>query len=366
MTLGFVLFLSFSSISTYAQEVEIYDVTSLTQHITGKDTKQQIALTKGFVESNRGSELVEQMNTALINAENMRLNESAKKAQSYMDGDGPMAELDKYYDQLQSFIDKDLANGDISQNEYKKQKAELDKMRNDAKKGLAKEMKNMSKLMGDMEKMTSGSKMASDPKVLLNDLTRYAVGGKTWKYISYMGKGLVKVSDGNSLEYSWGVMNVIGSEIFPQKYQIYDFNAANEVIILENDRQQRGLFRYDGSEVIAFNDKEMWLDLGHPVVNEGDCYRVLDGSGNLMFSYPEVRSFGKYWTVKGSNVKWGVVDDHGNVLVPIKYRGIFDAENNGKYYIGGYVETGSNDMDLYDPETWQMVGKRINQKFVMK
>lgn len=358
------LFLSFPMLN--AQEMEIVDVTALTQLTTGKDTKQMLVLTKDFVASERGAGLLNRLNACVESANNEQLSQSARKAQEYANGKSPADEADKYYDELIAYLDKDFAKGYMSRDEYEKKKAEIENRRKEFKKELAKEMKQMSEMMGKVADIADKPKMKDTPKELLNDLIRNSVGGKTWRHATSMGKGIVMVSDGNALEYSWGVMNVIDTPIFPEQYQVYAWDADSELIILENDSQQRGLFRYDGTELIAFNDNEMWLDLGHPIVNTGKEFQALDHDGKLMFAYPEIRSFEKYWTVKGDNVKWGVVDNNGEVLVPIKYCGIFDADSNGKHYIGGFITSGSNDMDLYDPETWQMVGKRINQKVILK
>lgn len=353
-------------------DVVIVDITELTQYLSegSKDkTSQRLAFAKTFAESERGADMLQRLDLCIQRAGNAMLNQGAKKAQETFTDNNAKNFVDEMYDRNLADYEKWYKAGDISKEEFEQLKAENEEMRAEVLKGVLKEMNSMKGIAKALEGTTSGenSEMPEDPRSLINDLKRYAIGGKAWRYVHALGRGTVKVTDKEGYEDLWGVMNLLDREIFPQQYDIRDYNPKRNFIILKK-KGQYGMFRYSGENIIPFSNNEMWEDalMEYPIRVTPQGYQALNENGKVMFTYPYIVGENGCWTVRNKEKKWGAVGNDGTILIPIKYNKIFPADgDNGEKYMGGYTTPGTDDMDLYDLKTKQMVGKRINGKIIL-
>ena len=360
----------------YAQKTEdvvIVDVTELTQYLSegnNDKTPQKLAFAKTFAESERGADLLQRLDLCIQRAGNAMLNQGSKKAQETFTDDNAKKAVDEMYDNYLAFDEKEYKEGDISKEEFERRKANNEKMRAEVLKSLLKDMSGWQEMAQKIDGFTSGenSEMPEDPQHLLNDLKRYAIGGKMWHYINALGRGTVSITDHEGYEEYWGVMNLLDREIFPQQYDVRDNNPERNFIILKKNGQY-GMFRYTGESIIPFSKNEMWEDhyMQYPIRVTSQGYQALDENGKVVFTYPYIEGEKGFWTVHNNAKKWGAVDKNGTILIPIKYEGIFPADgDNGQKYMGGYTTPGTDDMDLYDPKTWKMVGRRVKGKIVLQ
>lgn len=107
-------------------------------------------------------------------------------------------------------------------------------------------------------------------------------------------------------KYLYGLYDAKGKELFPIEYNSILVSDNLEYITLKNDTYAYGVFRPDGSEVIPFGK-----------------YSYVDG-------------FWKGFARVKSNDLWGIVDETGNIVLPIEYTAIWNFY--GKDYTTIFVE----------------------------
>lgn len=352
-------------------DVVIVEVTALTQYLSKDEkdkTPQHLAFSKSFAESERGRDLLQRLDLCIQRAGNALMNKGAKKAKdTFKNNSATDDEVDKMYDIYLKDIEDAYKNKAIDETEYKRRVKQNESMRAELKKKMRGLQASWAEMAEKIEGITGGdnSEMPEDPQRLMHELKRIAIGSKTWHYIQDLGRGTVAVTDKEGYEHYWGVMNILDTKIFPEEYNVHSFSAERNLIVLEKENKQRGLYRYNGECIVPFNSKEMWLDaiMNYPIVVTPNGYQALDENGKVLFTYPEIYGESGQWVVKGKDKKWGVVAQDGSIRIPLKYLKIFPATgDDGTRYLGGFTTPGSDDMDLYDMTTWQMVGKRVNGK----
>ena len=345
--------------SLHAQEMEIVDVTHLVQYVKGDKNPHHVAVANSFAKSDRGRDLLERVKLCNDRALNFQVHQETTEGQEKIKESGH-SEIDKIYDEYLAFDKKDLDAGRITAEEYEKRKAHYKELSDIVKKDV---MKSVGLMTNAIASAKADNEMPEDPEKLLNELYRYVAGGQSYWYIDDLGNGLLAVTHDQGYEHKWGVINLLDKEIFPQQYSIIDHSAKNSILVLEKENKQRGLFRYNGECVIQFQNNELWIDPGmdYPVMATSTGFRALDTNGKLMFSYPEIRGEIGFWRVRNKEKKWGVVANDGTVLIPVKYIGIDIYTKESIRYVAGYYSYQNDDADLYDPKTWNMIGKKASR-----
>lgn len=353
-----------------AQEMVIEDITFLVRYVTGDNERHHVAVTKSFAESDHGSELMERVRDYENRAVDYNVHQDAVKGQEKMKEYDPYAELDRIYDEWLG-LDKDLLDkGHITKEEFEKRKARNMENRAEAKKSMRREVESIKEMSNAMVKYTSGE-MPDDAEELLKDLYKYAVGGKSFRHITDLGKGLVNVSDGIGDGPSWGIINLFDTQLFEQKYySVRSRYPERDIFVLRNAQNQYGLFHYNGTPVMPMQKNEIWIDpeMATLLMFSNRGITVLDFEGNPRFTYVKLNCIcGKYWAALNSNGSWGLVDKDNKVLLPFKYVNVnWTSGNHGKVMITAYTTAGENDRaDLFDPDTMEHIGKIINGRTVM-
>lgn len=349
-----------------AQEMVIEDITFLVRYVTGDNERHHVAVTKSFAESDHGSELMKRVRDYENRAVDYNVHQDAVKGQEKMKENGS-SEIDKMYDEYLAFDKKDLDAGRITTEEYEKRKAHYNELKVKVKKDVVESIKEMSNAM---VKYTSGE-MPDDAEELLKDLYKYAVGGKSFRHITDLGKGLVNVSDGIGDGPSWGIINLFDTQLFEQKYySVRSRYPERDIFVLRNAQNQYGLFHYNGTPVMPMQKNEIWIDpeMATLLMFSNRGITVLDFEGTPRFTYVKLNCIcGKYWAALNSNGSWGLVDKDNKVLLPFKYVNVnWTSGNHGKVMITAYTTAGENDRaDLFDPDTMEHIGKIINGRTVM-
>ena len=366
----FILVLLLLSGQLRAQEAVIEDVSYLVQYIKGdtEGTQYSVALSKSFTQSEHGRELLQRVHDyseLAMNhvARNSMVNglEQAKK--------GAFAEILENYEKNLAANKQFLAEGNISKEEFEKRKAQNEERRAAAEKQMQELIKAAKGQSDDMLNDIPDTPMPDDTEALLKELYRYAVGGKAYKHIVNMGKGLLNVSNEENGAASWGIINLLDNKLFDEKYYASpSYSRKHDLFVLKNAQGQYGLFHYNGTPVIAFQKNELVIEhsmncLVQYNANNGSA-TVLDLQGNPRFTYQTLRAVGgKYWDAKDSNNRWGAVDKDNNVLIPLKYSYIFDIveDKTNRDFIAGELDTHD---ELYDSETLEHVADRVNGKII--
>ena len=349
-----------------AQEMVIEDITFLVRYVTGDNERHHVAVTKSFAESDHGSELMERVRDYENRAVDYEVHQDAVKGQEKIKENGS-SEIDKMYDEYLAFDKKDLDAGHITTEEYEKRKAHFNELKVKVKKDVVESIKEITNAM---VKYTSGE-MPDDAEELLKDLYKYAVGGKSFRHITDLGKGLVNVSDGIGDGPSWGIINLFDTQLFEQKYySVRSRYPERDIFVLRNAQNQYGLFHYNGTPVMPMQKNEIWIDpeMATLLMFSNRGITVLDFEGNPRFTYVKLNCIcGKYWAALNSNGSWGLVDKDNKVLLPFKYVDVnWTSGNHGKVMITAYTTAGENDRaDLFDPDTMEHIGKIINGRTVM-
>lgn len=366
----FILVLLLLSGQSKAQEAVIEDVSFLVQYIKGdtEGTRYSVALSKSFTQSEHGRELLRRVH----DYSELAMNHMARK--STVNGleqakESAYAEIFEVYEKNLAANKQFLAEGHITKEEFEKRKAQNEERRAALEKQMQEQLKDTKELLGDMLNNIPDTPMPDDTETLLNELYRYAVGGKAYKFIVNMGKGLLNVSDELSGTASWGIINLLDNKLFDEKYYASpSYSRKHELFVLKNAQGQYGLFRYNGTPVIAFQKNE--LDIEHSMdclvqynANNGSA-TVMDLQGNPRFTYQTLRAVdGRYWDAKNSNNRWGAVDKDNNVLIPFKYNYIFGVveDKTNREFVAGELDTHD---ELYDFETLEHVANRVNRKII--
>ena len=370
----FILVLLLLSGQSKAQEMVIEDVSYLVEYIKGdtEGTQYLVALSKSFTQSEHGRELLRRVH----DYSELAMNHMARK--NTVNGleqakESAYAGIFEAYEKNLAANKQFLAEGHITKEEFEKRKAQNEERRAAAEKQMQEQLKNTKALLGDMLNNIPDTPMPDDTEALLNELYRYAVGGKAYKFIVNMGKGLLNVSDESSNTASWGIINLLDNKLFDEKYYASpSYSRKHELFVLKNAQGQYGLFRYNGTPVIAFQKHELVIEhsmdcLVQYNANNGN-QTVLDLQGNPRFTHNTLRAIGgKYWVVSDGKNRWGAVDKDNKVLIPLKYSYIFavDEDKTNREFIAGEMPDYSHD-ELYDPETMEHVANRVDGKIIYK
>lgn len=366
----FILVLLLLSGQSKAQEAVIEDVSYLVQYIKGdtEGTRYSVALSKSFTQSEHGRELLRRVHDYSELAMNHMVRKSTVNGLEQAK-ESAYAEIFEVYEKNLAANKQFLAEGHITKEEFEKRKAQNEERRAALEKQMQEQLKDTKELLGDMLNNIPDTPMPDDTEALLNELYRYAVGGKAYKFIVNMGKGLLNVSDELSGTASWGIINLLDNKLFDEKYYASpSYSRKHELFVLKNAQGQYGLFHYNGTPVIAFQKNELVIEhsmdcLVQYNVNNGS-QTVLDLQGNPRFTYQTLRAIdGRYWDAKNSNNRWGAVDKDNNVLIPFKYNYIFGVveDKTNREFVAGELDTHD---ELYDFETLEHVANRVNRKII--
>lgn len=142
-----------------------------------------------------------------------------------------------------------------------------------------------------------------------------------------------------------GLINKKGKEIIPTQYKVLYPDSKRGLIKAMDSTNKWGYINYNHKVKMKFVYDEL-------VYINGDAYFFkLDGEYGLMtskevvfkkFKYKKMYKSGDFYVVEENNLS-GIIDENGNILLPIKYAYIKDAHDfyqhgyckvriNGKYY----------------------------------
>ena len=345
--------------SLYAQRMTVVDITNIMQYVNDDSLTYQVAVSESFANSERGQELLSRVKKCeLCAAKNIGI-----RIQEKLNAHDYGADVDNKLNSIIADLQNAKDQGMISAEDFAKYKAEYEKILGDTKDAVTEQQKENRKNPVKNQYSEAELKMPEDPEALVKELCRYAVGGQYYRKVKGMGKGMACVTSGNPNDYTWGVINLFNQEIFPQKYLLRGYTATNDLLVLENENFQYGLFRYNGECVIPFQENSMEVQNYHAVMHTSSGDKVLDKNGKTLFSYRTVYVREGMWEVLNKPLQWGVVADDGTVLIPLKYGMIWKIEDTD--YVGGFYRQDSYDCDLYDSKTWELVGKRIRGNYIM-
>ena len=347
--------------SLYAQRMTVVDITNIMQYVNDDSLTYQVAISESFANSDQGRDLLERVKKCeMCAAKNIGI-----RIQERLNAHDFGADVDDKLNSIIADLQQAKDQGMISAEDFAKYKAENEKMFGETKDAVTEEQKKSRENPVKNLYSEAELKMPEDPEALVKELCRYAVGGQYYREVRGMGKGMACVTNGKPNDYTWGVINLFNQEIFPQKYLLRGFTATNDLLVLEKEGAQYGLFHYNGECVIPFQKNEMKIQLYHALMHTPSGDKVIDKNGKTLFSYPKIIARDGMWEVQHKPFNWGVVADDGTVLIPLKYGMIWKWELEGTEYVGAFYKQDSFDCDLYDSKTWELVGKRIQGEFIM-
>ena len=208
----------------------------------------------------------------------------------------------------------------------------------------------------EMQGMTdSGASLSVDPAALLKRLTQIAVNKKAYTGYRDIGGGLYLVTEEpvyGSLSdesftwasmqgdtgYTWGAINYDGKVVIPLKYAYSRSHFADyDIIFMETQAgggTRAGAYGYDGRIRIPFEYDEYrgWcsLDGNTAVFVKGGKlgWVSLDGKVQQPFEYNWAEEIGGAWMVTKDDRNKGIVDLHGALIIPLKYKSFWRWDND--------------------------------------
>lgn len=208
----------------------------------------------------------------------------------------------------------------------------------------------------EMQGMTdSDASLSVDPSALLKKLTQIAVNKKAYTGYRDIGGGLYLVTEEplyGSLSdesftwasmqgesgYTWGAISYDGKVVIPLKYAYCRSHFADyDILFMEtqvNGKVRAGAYGYDGRVRIPFEYDEYrgWcsLDGNTAVFVKGEKlgWVSLDGKVQQPFEYIWSEEIGDGWMVTKDDKNMGIVDLHGSLVVPLKYKGFWRWDND--------------------------------------
>ena len=208
----------------------------------------------------------------------------------------------------------------------------------------------------EMQGMTdSGASLSVDPAALLKRLTQIAVNKKAYTGYRDIGGGLYLVTEEpvyGSLSdesftwasmqgdtgYTWGAINYDGKVVIPLKYAYSRSHFADhDIIFMETQaggNTRAGAYGYDGRVRIPFEYDEYrgWcsLDGNTAVFVKGGKlgWVSLDGKVQQPFEYIWAEEIGGAWMVTKDDRNKGIVDLHGSLIIPLKYKSFWRWDND--------------------------------------
>ena len=208
----------------------------------------------------------------------------------------------------------------------------------------------------EMQGMTdSGASLSVDPAALLKKLTPLAVNKKAYTGYRDLGDGLYLVTEeplygslsddsftwagvqGDS-GYTWGAINADGKVVIPLKYAYCRSHFADyDILFMETQaggKTRAGAYGYDGRVRIPFEYDEYrgWcsLDGNTAVFVKGGKlgWVSLDGKVQQPFEYIWGEEIGGAWMVTKDDKNMGIVNLHGSLVVPLKYKAFWRWDND--------------------------------------
>lgn len=347
--------------SLYAQRMTVVDITNIMQYVNDDSLTYQVAVSESFANSDHGRELLKRVERCELCAAKNNGIRTVEKINAHDYGKDVDKKLNSTIADLQQAKDQ----GMISAEDFAKYKAEYEKLFGDMKDAVTEQKREYQRNPAKNLYSEAELKMPEDPDALVKELFRYAAGGQYYREVRGMGKGMACVTNGKPNDYTWGVINLFNQEIFPQKYLLRGYTATNDLLVLEKEGAQYGLFHYNGECVIPFQKNEMQIKNYHALMHTSSGDKVIDKNGKTLFSYPIIIARDGMWEVQYKPFNWGVVADDGTILIPLKYGMIWKWELEGTEYVGAFYKQDSFDCDLYDPKTWELVGKHIRGEIIM-
>lgn len=208
----------------------------------------------------------------------------------------------------------------------------------------------------EMQGMTdSEASLSVDPSALLKKLTQIAVNKKAYTGYRDIGGGLYLVTEEpiyGSLSddsftwaimqgdtgYTWGAINYDGKVVIPLKYAYCRSHFADyDILFMETQaggRVRAGAYGYDGRVRIPFEYDEYrgWcsLDGNTAVFVKGGKlgWVSLDGKVQQPFEYIWAEEIGGAWMVTKDDRNKGIVDLHGGLIIPLKYKSFWRWDND--------------------------------------
>ena len=197
--------------------------------------------------------------------------------------------------------------------------------------------------------------LSVDPSALLKKLTQIAVNKKAYTGYRDLGDGLYLVTEEplyGSLSddsftwasvqrdsgYTWGAINADGKVVIPLKYAYCRSHFADyDILFMEtqvNGKVRAGAYGYDGRVRIPFEYDEYrgWcsLDGNTAVFVKGGKlgWVSLDGKVQQPFEYIWGEEIGGAWMVTKDDKNMGIVNLHGSLVVPLKYKAFWRWDND--------------------------------------
>ena len=191
--------------------------------------------------------------------------------------------------------------------------------------------------------------LSVDPVTLLEDLKSVAIGKKAYSAWRDVDGGLYAVTTAprygsfsgdtdvpESSWYTWGIIDSQGREVVPMKYERFsDYDRDYDIIfpktIDKNGKVRMGAMGYDGRVRISFE----YDSLGYHLYEAG-CVSfwkggkmgllTLDGKQLHAFEFSNAECVGTGWVVSKTGSDWGLMDTHGRIVVPLKYKDFWGTE----------------------------------------
>lgn len=213
----------------------------------------------------------------------------------------------------------------------------------------------------ELKKMAKGGaqEYSSDPKELLAELTKIAVGKRAYSAYKDIDGGLFAVQTGpcygpldidplhypetdEKYTYTWGVIDGNGKTVIEPKYKgKFDYNDELDIMFLET-KEKDGSVRvgargYDGRVRIPFIYDRciFWTkspDNGICIYAKGKKQGFVDFDNKVLlsFEYKSAYDFRFGWMVTKDGVNYGVVENqHCRQVIPFKYRDVVDQSSEG-------------------------------------
>lgn len=313
---------------TFAQD-DFFDITALHLVATGgtdreNALKQYLLMPPDIVENNR--KLIDQYVTFQKEYTQMEINTKIPQLQSEF-GE-TIAKLEKEHPELAASMKENLENA-------KKELAAQSNMTNPS--------------------LTSYS---CDPVKLLKDLTNIATNRKPYTGYCDIGNGLYAVTEAPRFgpvqddvfnkpkmadedASSWGVINLQGETVIPQKYILllssYFIRPNHDLIVFrergKDGKEHDGVFGYDGRIRVPFiYDNISIIDISDKIIvgTKDGKYGSTDLDGNILwpFEYVKMSLCGIAWPVSKDGKNFGAVSKQGKEVIPFKYKAYWSAKQN--------------------------------------
>lgn len=180
-----------------------------------------------------------------------------------------------------------------------------------------------------------------------------------YRRLTYQNNLLIAVCyDDTDETYKRGVLNLQGNQIVPFCQQIDEIKIESEIILYKQDRHW-GAYTLQG-QVICEPIYDHIVYVAHNLIKVGMDGKDYESYNDYYWEDGERYDFTNY--NEYSIINWGLIDNNGNVILPLEYRAIADKVTDGLVEILSNKKVGYVDITgrvLLEP-TYESIGEFVD------